>query len=258
MIAVRSKRKRKIFAKQRAVWIAYVRPDDRAEFPEPEFKVIAPASWKREKVLRALWDKGVEASFLFSLHMDLAIRTEKIRKFHYEWVSAGDEFRIAWEDTPRKLLHLPSGRIKVFSDNEREYFRRVRTLLPSYPQAEISTHYYEEAKGLYVLRVYANGIHRHVFRWNFRAFSSTVHNFMPVGCLCDFIDNGYEVSFGPVFDAEAARVVCKLIENIAKRLIRKGFLSYRCDRKSRKPLPKYYLRFITQDELQILQSLMRN
>jgi hypothetical protein len=258
MIAVRSKRRKKTFTKQRAVWIAYVRPDDRAEFPEPEFKVIAPASWKKEKVLRTLWDKGVEASFLFSLHMDLAIRMEKTRKFHYDWVSAGDEFRIAWEDTPRKLLHLPSGRIKVFPDKEREYFRRVRNFLPSYPQVEISTHYYEEAKGLYVLRVYANGIHRHIFRWNFRAFSSTVHDFMPVGCLCDFIDNGYEVSFGPVFDAEAVRVVCKLIENIAKRLIRKGFLSYRCDRKSRKPLPKYYLRFITQDELQILQSLMRD
>jgi hypothetical protein len=58
-----------------------------------------------------------------------------------------------------------------------------------------------------------------------------------VGYVCDFIDNGYEVEFGPVFDAEAVRVVCKLIENIAKRLIRKGFLSYRCDRKSRSPLP---------------------
>ncbi len=50
MIAVRSRRKRKTFTKQRAIWIAFVRPDDRAEFSEPEFKVVAPASWKREKV----------------------------------------------------------------------------------------------------------------------------------------------------------------------------------------------------------------
>jgi len=47
MIAVRSKRKKKTFTKQRTVWIAYVRPDDRAEFSEPEFKVIAPASQTR-------------------------------------------------------------------------------------------------------------------------------------------------------------------------------------------------------------------
>jgi hypothetical protein len=79
MIAVKSRRKRKAFTKQRAVWIAYVRPHDRAEFSEPEFKVIAPASWKKEKVLKALWDKGVEATFLRSLYIDLAIRMEKIR-----------------------------------------------------------------------------------------------------------------------------------------------------------------------------------
>ncbi len=78
---------------------------------------------------------------------------------------------------------------------------------------------------------------------------------MPVGCICDFVGNGYEVEFGHVLNAEAIRVACKLVENIAKRLIRKGFLSYRCGRIRRVPLPKYYLRFITQDELQILQSI---
>lgn len=103
-----------------------MRPDDRAEFSQPEFKVIAPTSWKEEKVLKALWDKGVKASYLRNLHRDLAIVMEKIRISHYDWVSAGDEFRMVWEDTPRKLLHLPSGRIKVFPDKEREYFKEDR------------------------------------------------------------------------------------------------------------------------------------
>ncbi len=258
MIAVRSRRKRRAFTKQRAVWIAYVWPDDRAEFPEPEFKVVAPASWKKEKVLKALWDKGVEAAYLRSLHIHLAILMEKLPLARYDWVSEGEEFGMAWEYMPRKVIYLPSGRIKAFPERERGYFRRVLNFLPYYPQAEISVHHEEKEKGRHVVRVYASGIHRHVFRRNFRIFSSAVHDFVPVGNLCDFIDNGYEVELGPIFDAEAARVVCKLIENIAKRLITKGFLSYPHSWKNIRPLPKYYLRFITQDELQILQSLMRN
>jgi hypothetical protein len=117
-------------------------------------------------------------------------------------------------------------RIKVFPEKKREYFRRVLNFLPYYPQAEISVHHHEEAEGLHVVRVCASGIHRHVFRWNFRAFSSAVRGFLPIGCSCDFIDNGYEVEVGPVFDPEAVQVVCKLIENVAKRLIRKGFLNH--------------------------------
>jgi hypothetical protein len=90
MIAVRSRRIRKRFTKQRAIWIAYVHPDG-AAFSKPEFKVIAPASWKREKVLKALWDKGVEATYLRSLHMDLAIWMEKLPRTRYDWVSEGEE-----------------------------------------------------------------------------------------------------------------------------------------------------------------------
>jgi len=254
MIAVKSKRRKKAFTRQRAIWIAYVRPDYWAEFSEPEFKVVAPASWKKEKVLKALWDKGVEATYLRSLHRDLAIRMENVRKVH-DWISEGEEFGMAWEDLPRKVIYLPSGRIKVFPEKEREYFRRVMHFLPSHPQAEISVQHYEVEEGLHVIRVVVSGVHRHVLRWNFRTFSSVVKDFMPVGCLCDFVGNGYEVEFGPVLNAEAIRVVCKLVENIAKRLIRKGFLSYRCGRIRRKHLPKYYLRFIAQEELQILQSL---
>ncbi len=257
MIAVRSRRKRRAFAKQRAIWIAFVWPDDRAEFPEPEFKVVAPASWKKEKVLKALWDKGVETAYLRSLHIDLAIRMENVRKVH-DWVSEGEEFGMAWEDLPRKVIYLPSGRIKVFTEKEREYFRRVMHFLPSHPQAEISVQHYEVEECLHVIRVVVSGVHRQVLRWNFRTFSSVVEDFMPVICICDFVGNGYEVEFGHVLNAEAIRVACKLVENIAKRLIKKGFLSYRCDRIRGNSLPEYYLRFITQDELQILQSLVRD
>jgi hypothetical protein len=49
MIAVKSKRRKKAFTRQRAIWIAYVRPDYWAEFSEPEFKVVAPLRGKRRR-----------------------------------------------------------------------------------------------------------------------------------------------------------------------------------------------------------------
>jgi hypothetical protein len=252
MVAVRSRRR--TFTKQRTIWVAYVRPDG-AKYPQPEFKVVAPASWKKERVLRTLWDKGLDVSILRSLHMELAMGIEDVRRL-YDWLSEGEAFGKAWEEMPRKVLYLPSGRTKTFPDKERVGFRRVMNFLPAYPQAEISVHHHEEVKGKHVLRVYAHGIHRHVFRWNFHTLSSTVRDFVPVGSTCDFIDEGYEIVFGPVFDASAVQVVCKLVKNIASRLIRKGFLSYRLDSKTRKPLPQYYLKFITEDELRIIQPLI--
>jgi hypothetical protein len=255
MVAVRSRKR--TFTKQRVVWVAYVRPDG-AKYPQPEFKVVAPASWKKERVLRALWDKGVDVSILRSLHMELAMGIEDARRL-YDWLSEGEAFCKAWEEMPRKVLYLPSGRTKTFPAKERADLKKIKNFLPAYPQAEISVHHHEdeEVKGKHVLRVYAHGIHRHVFRWNFHTFSSTVRDFVPVGSTCDFIDEGYEIVFGPVLDTEAVQVVCKLVKNIASRLIRKGFLSYRLDGETRKPLPQYYLKFITEDEFLILQSFIK-
>jgi hypothetical protein len=154
--------------------------------------------------------------------------------------------------------------MEIFPDKDRKEFRRVR-YFPAQPQAEISVRYYRKLyyrEGLHAIRVYIKNVPWHVLQNTSHIFFSVMRDFIPLKCKYTAInfsvfEKGYEIVFDPISDAEAIRVLRKLVEIIAKRFIKKGFLSYRCDKKSEKPLPKSYLRFITENELRIIQPFIK-
>ncbi len=261
----------------RTVWIAYV--PLRCILPlapwksvglVPGLRVVAPTSWSEERIRKALYRKFScigPALILRKLHTDLVERVGRLRRVGD--ALPGESLSKAWESMIPyygfRVLHLPSWRMEIFPAKERKEFRKVRNF-PAQPQAEISVRYYRKRyyrEGLHVIRVYIKNVQWHVLQQHSHVFFSVMRDFLPMNWKDTSINRRevrrshyvYEIVFDPISEVEATRVVRKLVKIIAKRLIKKGFLSYRCDRKSEKPLPKSYLRFITQEELQILQSI---
>jgi hypothetical protein len=251
----------------------------------PGLRVVAPTSWSEERIRKALYRKFScigPVLILRKLHTDLVERVGRLRRVGY--ALPGESLSKAWESmTPYygfRVLHLPSWRMEIFPAKERKEFRKVRNF-PAQPQAEISVRYYRKRyyrEGLHVIRVYIKNVQWQVLERHSHVFFSVMRDFLPmnwkytpinrrevrrshyvvVSPSFRIFDKGYEIVFAPISEVKAIRVLRKLVKILARRLIKKGFLSYRCDRKSEKPLPKSYLRFITQEELQILQSLMRD
>jgi hypothetical protein len=253
----------------RTVWIAYV--PLRCILPltsgkgvglVPGLRVVASASWGEERIRKAICRKFScigPTVILRKLHADLVKTAGWLCRVGY--ASVGESLSKAWEEKISsysfRMLHLPSWGMEIFPAKKREDFRKVRHF-PAQPQAEILVRYYRKRyyrKGLHVIRVYIKNVQRHVLQQNSHIFFSVMRDFIPMGCECKVFDKGYEIAFAPISEVEAIRVLRKLVKIVAKRLIKKGFISYRCASRNWKPLPKGYLRFLSQKELQILQSL---
>jgi hypothetical protein len=248
-----------VLSKTKRVWVAFVRPYDPADHPEPWFRVVAPADWERERVVEALRGMGYDkVAYVVELCHALRMGLAEAR---FRGVLAGERLQPAWVYTwggSQKVLYLPSGRrriLPVISPRE----RRVVINIPSFPQAKVSVHH-EVDGGWHVIKVHASGVpdgffmkrspegHRYSeIMWR------VLEDFSTIRLRVDSTEDGLEIEIPAHYAGlEQVQVLCKLIQGLTEKLLRRGFLTYRKDRKA---LPEYYLEFLTPEEFQTLQSL---
>jgi len=243
------------------VWVAFVRPLDPADHPEPLFRVIAPANWERERVEEALRDMGYD-NVAYVVEISQALRMG-LAEAKFRGVLAGERLQPAWDyvwgGTPRKVLCLPSGRSRILPAMSPRG-RRAVINLPSFPQAEVSVHH-EVDDDWHVIKVHASGVPNGFFmkrspeghRYSELAWR-VLEDFSTMRLRVDSTEDGLEIEIPVRYaDLEQVQVLCKLIKGLTEKLLRRGFLTYRKDRKG-KALPEYYLEFLTSEEFQVLQS----
>jgi hypothetical protein len=244
---------------KKRVWVAFVRPLDPVDYPEPMFRVVAPADWGRERVEKTLRDMGYD-NVAYAVEISQALRMG-LAEARFRGVLAGESLQPAWDyvwgGAPRKVLYLPSGRSRILPAMSPSGRRVIN--LPSFPQAEVSVHH-EVDDDWHVIKVHASGVPNGFFmKWSPEGhrYSEIVwrvlEDFSTMRLRVDSTEDGMEIEIPFRYaDLEQVQVLCKLIKGLIEKLLRRGFLTYRRDRKG-KALPEYYLEFLTSGEFQIIQ-----
>jgi hypothetical protein len=237
--------------RKKRIWVAYEPPADEIDHPEPSLRVVAPADWGRERVEEALRDMGYKVAFL--LELPVALRNG-LREARFCGVPIGERLMRAWDVIPSSIVILPSGRVITPRRVSCGYSRRVLSV-PAYPRSITSAFFYADG-GWHVFTILATNIPENLFgEGSYReALGVLLEDFLPRGDYTP-IERGFEVEFEGLTKPQA-HAVCRLLRELTHKLLR-GMLSYRRRTKSpRRPLPQEYLRFLTQEEFQVLQPLL--
>uniref|UniRef100_A0A7C5X3U6 Uncharacterized protein n=1 Tax=Thermocrinis ruber TaxID=75906 RepID=A0A7C5X3U6_9AQUI len=244
------------------VWVAFARPFDDADHPEPWFRVVAPADWERERVENTLRDMGYD-KVAYVVEICHALRIG-LAEACFRGVLAGESLQPAWDyvwgGAPRKVLYLPSGRSKILPAISPRGGRAVINL-PAFPQAVVSVHH-EVDEDWHVIKVCVSGIPNGFFlkrspegyRYS-EIVGRVLEDFSPIRLRVGSTEDGLEIEV-PAYlvGLEQVQALCKLVKGLTEKLLRRGFLTYRKDGKG-KALPEYYLEFLTSWEFQTLQPL---
>jgi hypothetical protein len=236
--------------KKVSVWVAYAPPVDEVDHPEPSLRVVAPADWGRERAEKALRDMGYKVAFL--LELPVALRNGIVES-RFCGVPIGERLMRAWDYLPSNIVVLPSGRVITPRRVSRGYSRRVLSV-PAYPRSITSAYFYADG-GWHVFTILATEIPDNLFgEGSYKeALMVLLEDFLPRGWDYTPIKRGFEVELEGLTKPQA-HAVCRLLRELTHKLLR-GMLSYRLGR-SRRPLPQEYLRFLTQEEFQVLQPLL--
>ncbi len=233
------------------IWVAYAPPKDEADHPEPRLRVVAPADWSYDRVLNALLEKGYEAAFLLELSQALKNGLAEAR---FCGVPIGERLMRAWDYIPSRVVILPSGRVITPRGVSRGYSRRVISV-PAYPRAITSAYYYADGEW-WVFTILATNVPDDIFeKGTYReSLGVILGDFLPRGWLYTPIKRGFEVEIKGLSKPQA-HAVCRLLRELTQKLLR-GMLTYRRGTNPRRPLPQEYLRFLTQEEFQVIQPLL--
>ncbi len=240
---------------KKKIWVAYAPPPDPIDYPEPWFRVIAPADWGRDRVRKALEDIGYEVDSIASL---LGALKSGLWQAHFDHVPVGERFKWAWNYISGPIIDLPSVRkITPRGGNDDGYYGRVEVLPSRYPKADVSVRYFV-VSGYHVFRVVSTDVPKDFFYRVANTLSRVLEEF--IGSLCDPIDYGYEVEIPPHVQLTDLQVrsLCKLLHRLTERFLRRGILRYR--RRVASPWvahPDEYLYLgLTEEEVKAVQSLI--
>jgi len=233
---------------KRVIWVAYAPPVDPIDHPEPLLRVAAPADWGRERVFEALERLGYRVAFVLELPVALVGGLWQAR---FCGVPIGERLMRAWDYTPSSIVVLPSGRVITPRRVSRGYSRRVLSV-PAYPRSITSAYFYADG-GWHVFTILATEIPDNLFgEGSYKeALMVLLEDFLPRGWDYTPIKRGFEVELEGLTKPQA-HAVCRLLRELTHKLLR-GMLSYR---RSRRPLPQEYLRFLTKEEFQVIQPLL--
>jgi hypothetical protein len=240
---------------RKTMWVAYSPPPDPIDYPEPWFRVIAPADWGEERVVKALREMGYKVAYVATLPQALVHGLWQAR---FDGVPIGDRFSWAWAYISGPVISLPEGR-KVSLSRRREegYWWRAEVWPSRYPKADVSVRYFIDC-GYHVFRVVATDIPKDFFYRVSETLSEVLREF--IGFIMDPIDYGYEVEIPPHIQLadDQVRALCKLLHRLTERLLRRGILRYR--RRVASPWvahPEDYLHLgLTEEEVKTIQSLI--
>jgi hypothetical protein len=235
------------------VWAADAPPVDTVDHPEPLFRVVAPADWGRDRVFEALERLGYRVAVVSPLHP--AIRSG-LAQAYFCHVPVGE--RLGWAlNWLGPLIILPSGRKVVPRRRSDGYRWRVEVLPSRYPKADVDVRYFIDSSGYHVFKVVAKNVSEDFFYRVSSTLSEVLREF--IGFLCDPMDYGYEVEIPPHVQLTDLQVhaICKLLQGLTKRFLRRGILRYR--RRVSSPWvahPDDYLRLgLTEEEVKAIQSI---
>jgi hypothetical protein len=239
---------------RKTMWVAYSPPPDPIDYPEPWFRVIAPADWGEERVVKALREMGYKVAYVATLPQALVHGLWQAR---FDGVPIGERLQWAWGYISGPIISLPSGR-KITSRGWGNGYHWKTELLPfRYPKADVSVRYFIDS-GYHVFRVVATDIPKDLFYKVSETMSRVLEEF--IGSLCDPIDYGYEVEIPPhvqLTDLQV-RALCKLLHRLTEEFVRKGILIY--ERRVASPWvahPDDYLHLgLTEEEVKAIQSLI--
>jgi hypothetical protein len=244
-------------------WVAYSRPDDPIDYPEPWFRVIAPAKWTGEKVEETLRGMGYDVAYVLEIGSAIEDLAEQA---YFLGEPIGERLLWAVAALPRTVVELPSGRKMRLPVLDVGRWRRTLIFPSAFPQAEVIVHHKVDC-GLHVIKINTKGVPGEVFKKMDIPFYGNTYaerlgevlsDFSPIE-LSPYVANDgddaeLEIEF-PVHLADPNRVsvLCKLIKGLTEKLLREGYITYCTDTKG-KALPEEYLEFLTPEEFQILQS----
>ncbi len=249
-----------------AEWVAYSRPVSDIDYPEPAFRVIAPAKWTGERVKEALRDMGYDVAYV--LEVGAAIQ-DLVADTYFCGVPVGERLLQAVASLPHTVVELPSGREMTLPVMRLGVWRRTIIFPSSFPDAEVMVHH-EVDQGFHVIKIRVKGVRPDVFSkrdipFHGRTYSErlgeVLSDFSPIE-LSPYVskegDNETELEIEmpvQVADLKQVSVLCKLIKGLTEKLLREGYITYRTETKKGKALPEEVLKFLTPEEFQMLQSL---
>jgi len=247
-------------------WVAYAPPPDPIDYPEPAFRVIAPAKWTGEKVKEVLRDMGYKVAYV--LEIGAAIQ-DLWESAYFLGEPVGERLLQAVASLPHIVVELPSGREMFLPVMRLGVWRRTIIFPSSFPQAEVEVHH-EVDKNWHVIKIRVSGVPTETFRKEDvslygrtygERLGEVLSDFSPVELLpCVVSDDGdsdteLEIELPvQVIDLQRVSVLCKLIKGLTEKLIREGYFTYLTDTKEGKALPEEVLEFLTPEEFQRLQS----
>ncbi len=241
---------------EKKIWVVYAPPVDPIDHDEPVYRVIAPADWGRDRVVKALEDMGYRVATVCELPVALK---DGLWEARFCGAPVGERLKWAWSYLPSTTIVLPEG--KVLPPRKREncgYYGRVEVLPSRYPKADVSVRYFVDG-GYHVFRVVSTDVPKDFFDRVSRTLGDVLEEF--IGFICDPMDYGYEVEIPPHVQLTDLQVrsLCKLLHRLTERFLRRGILRYR--RRVASPWvahPDDYLHLgLTEEEVKAIQSLIR-
>jgi hypothetical protein len=247
-----------------AEWVAYSYPATDIDYPEPWFRVIAPAEWTGERVEETLRDMGYDVAYV--LEIGDAIQN-LMADAYFVGVPIGERILWAAASLPHIVVELPSGREMFLPVMRLGVWRRTIIFPSSYPKATVEVHH-KVVQRWHVIKIRAKGVPTKIFQKEDISFygrtycervGEVLSDFSPIELLPYVVSDDGDAELEIEIPVQAAdpkhvSVLCKLIKGLTEKIIREGCMTYLTDRK-RKALPEEVLEFLTQEEFQILQSL---
>ncbi len=259
-------KKERLTVLDKAEWVAYAPPSDSIDYPEPLFRVIAPAEWAGERVEEALRDMGYDVAYV--LEIGDAIQ-DLMADAYFCGVPVGERLLWAVASLPHTVVELPSGREMTLPVMRLGVWRRTIIFPSSFPNAEVLVHH-EVDKNWHVIKIRVKGVPSSLFKEEDIKFYGDTYSgrlgevlsaFSPIELSPYLIsDDGDDAELEieipvQVADLKQVSVLCKLIKGLTEKLIREGYITYLTETKKGKALPEEVLGFLTPEEFQVLQSL---
>jgi hypothetical protein len=249
-----------------AEWVAYSYPATDIDYPEPWFRVIAPAEWTGERVEETLRNMGYDVAYV--LEIGDAIQN-LMADAYFVGVPIGERILWAVASLPKTVVELPSGRKMTLPVMDLGVWRRTIIFPSSFPKANVEVHHEVDQKWQ-VIKIRAKGVPTEMFQKRDISFygrtyserlGEVLSDFSPIELLPYIVsddgdrDTELEIEIPvQVADLQQISILCKLIKGLTEKLLREGFITYLTGKRG-KALPEEVLEFLTQEEFQILQSL---
>jgi hypothetical protein len=245
-------------------WVAYSRPADPIDYPEPWFRVIAPAKWTGERIEEALRGMGYDVAYVLEIGSAIEDLAEQA---YFLGEPIGERLLWAVAALPRTVVELPSGRKMRLPVLDVGRWRRTLIFPSAFPRTEVIVHHKVDY-GLHVFTIRAKGVPSEVFeRMDIAFYGNTyaerlgevLSDFSPIELSPYVADDGddaeLEIELPVQLTDRQVKVLCKLIKGLTEKLLREGYITYCTDTEKGKALPEEYLEFLTPEEFQILQSI---